>query len=67
MLADELAKTGGVVLVCWQHKNIADIMSVLAPGASEVPNGWPSDRFNVVLQLIVGHRMRTGNAGRSLP
>lgn len=50
LLAAAISTIEGVVLVCWQHENIATIARILAPGA-EIPGAWPADRFNVLFRL----------------
>jgi len=50
-LAAAVAQTAGVVLVCWQHQDIATITKSLAPDVQSVPSKWPSDCFNVVFRF----------------
>jgi hypothetical protein len=56
-LATALSATDGVVLVCWQHEDIAAIAKALAPDLGDIPNGWPSNCFNVIFKFD-----RTGGA-----
>jgi hypothetical protein len=51
LLAKAISKIDGVVLVCWQHENIAAIAAALAPISSPVPQHWPGHRFNVIYQF----------------
>ena len=49
-LADSVVTNcSGVVLICWEHKNIPLIASALpiAPG-TVIPQTWPDDRFDVI-------------------
>ena len=49
-LASAISVVEGVVLVCWQHEDIATIAQALEPTAT-IPNAWPGDRFNVMLRF----------------
>jgi broad specificity phosphatase PhoE len=50
-LAAAISTIDGVVLVSWQHEHIATIARALAPGATNIPGGWQTDRFNVLFRL----------------
>jgi hypothetical protein len=50
-LAATIASLDGVVLVCWQHEDIATIANALVPRPPGVPAGWPGDRYNVVYRF----------------
>ena len=47
-LAATISGVDGVVLVCWQHEDIADIANALSPKPQGIPDKWPGDCFNVV-------------------
>jgi broad specificity phosphatase PhoE len=51
-LAAAIAKTTGVILVCWQHEDIRAIADALTPQPAGVPGGWPGDRFNAVFRFV---------------
>ena len=55
-VASAVLKLPGVVLVCWEHKNIPPIARGVAPGAG-VPAQFP-DRFDLIWRLT-----RTGDGG----
>ena len=40
----------GITLVCWEHTAIAEIADAIVPitNAADIPQSWPSDRFDVV-------------------
>jgi hypothetical protein len=49
----------GVVLVCWEHENLVDLVqeigrrvSVTNPG--KLPTQWPDDRFDVIWRFDHG-------------
>jgi hypothetical protein len=52
-LVDEITRLTGVVLVCWEHKKIAEaILPKLAQIAPfDFPAKWHGERFDVVLRL----------------
>lgn len=50
-VADAAAKNGGIVLICWQHEDIARISAALRPRPDGVPTDWPDSRFNVILRF----------------
>ncbi|MFL9910329.1 hypothetical protein [Paraburkholderia sp. RL17-337-BIB-A] len=50
-LATAISQLGGVTLVCWQHEDIANIATALAPTVGNIPSHWPGDRFNVVFRF----------------
>jgi hypothetical protein len=53
-LIDAVQRSTGVVLICWEHKKIAE---VILPGLAarqklpHLPGKWNGDRFDVVLRL----------------
>src|SRR5258707_13707115 len=47
-LAKAISTVDGVVLVCWQHEDIVDIATALAPDLKGMPTDWPGDCFNVI-------------------
>lgn len=50
-LAEAVAKLSGVVLICWQHEDIAAIAAALPRQSAPVPTDWPEDRFNVIYKF----------------
>jgi hypothetical protein len=53
-LIEEVTQLTGVVLVCWEHKKIAEaILPGLAGGQSlpQLPAKWDKERFDVVLRF----------------
>jgi hypothetical protein len=50
-LATAISTVEGVVLVCWQHEDIAAIAKELAPDAQAIPDDWPGNRFNVIFKF----------------
>jgi hypothetical protein len=50
-LAAALLEIEGVVLVCWQHENIAAIAQAISPTTRDIPTKWPGDRFNVIFSF----------------
>jgi hypothetical protein len=60
------ADANDVVLICWDHENIAGMVAVLATAVTVTPapmlpdGGWPDDRYDVVLAFTRaddgGHR-----------
>ena len=51
-LAHAISGTDSVVLVCWQHEDIAAIARAITPAAHGIPaNDWPDDRFNVMFRF----------------
>jgi hypothetical protein len=51
-LSQAISAAGGVVLVCWQHEAILDIVNALSPPPRGLPGSWPGDRFNVIFELV---------------
>jgi broad specificity phosphatase PhoE len=49
-LSHDLMKQTGIVLVCWEHELIADIVALL-PNAPKVPQDWRDIRFDIVWVL----------------
>jgi len=56
-LAKAISAIEGVVLVCWQHEDIAAIANALTPRPKGVPQNWPGHRFNLIFKFT-----RPGNA-----
>jgi hypothetical protein len=50
-LANAISTIAGVVLVCWQHEDIAAIAQALAPPVHGAPTHWPGDCFNVIFRF----------------
>jgi hypothetical protein len=50
-LANAVSTTEGVVLVCWQHEDIAAIAQALVPVVPGIPTHWPGDCFNVIFRF----------------
>jgi broad specificity phosphatase PhoE len=46
-LMNDVLSTGGIVLVCWEHKHIPELAARL-PSTLPSPKIWPDDRFDVV-------------------
>lgn len=46
-LWDDAKGCSGVILICWEHQNIADIVSYI-PSNAPAPLKWPGDRFDLV-------------------
>ncbi len=40
----------GVLLICWEHKQIKELVSLLTEAEIEAPK-WPSDRFDMIFVL----------------
>ena len=57
-LATAISALDGVVLVCWQHEDIATIANALIPPPLGVPSNWPKERFNVIFRFD-----RSGDGG----
>lgn len=49
-LAADLMRRAGVVLVCWEHSQIAKTIRAL-PNPPATPEEWPSDRYDLVWTL----------------
>lgn len=47
-LADRAVSLEGVVLICWEHKNLHLIANRIMMDNTTVPQAWPEDRFDVV-------------------
>ena len=47
LVADALARPG-IVLICWQHQNIAAIGNLIVGNDTTVPQSWPQDRYDLV-------------------
>jgi hypothetical protein len=53
-LATAVLKASGIVLICWQHEKIPDIVRHIVganPPSPPYPASWPDDRFDVVWVL----------------
>jgi broad specificity phosphatase PhoE len=50
-LGSAISQMNEVVLVCWQHEDIAAIARAIAPAMRGIPVGWPDDRFNVMFRF----------------
>jgi hypothetical protein len=51
LVAEEASGINGIVLICWQHEDIAAIAQAIVGSSNGVPANWPGDRFNIVLRL----------------
>jgi hypothetical protein len=49
VVAAEILRQDGAVLVCWEHHNISLIISAL--GVEDAPTAWADDRFDLVWLL----------------
>ncbi len=49
LVADVMGRSG-VVLICWEHQHIPDIVRAVLPDAS-APDHWPDDRYDLVWVL----------------
>jgi len=47
-LVNEIVKLDGTVLVCWQHEAIPQIATLIVGDGQQIPDPWPSGRFDVV-------------------
>lgn len=45
---DYRAKT---IVICWHHKKLPDIASLLGASAGSYPDPWPQDVFNIILDF----------------
>jgi phosphohistidine phosphatase SixA len=50
-LATDTRYQGACVLVCWHHGEIPQLAAALGAPAGSYPDPWPSDVFNLVLQM----------------
>ncbi|MFO1207777.1 MAG: hypothetical protein U1E40_00985 [Amaricoccus sp.] len=47
-LVDDALNRSGVVLICWQHQNIAGIGNLIVGNDTTVPQSWPEDRYDLI-------------------
>jgi hypothetical protein len=47
LVQDALSRSG-VVLICWQHQNIAAIGNLIVGNITTVPQRWPEDRYDLI-------------------
>lgn len=47
-LVDDVLGRSGVVLICWQHQNIAAIGNLIVGNNTTVPQSWPEDRYDLI-------------------
>lgn len=47
-LVDDALGRPGVVLICWQHQNIAAIGNLIVGDDTTVPQIWPEDRYDLI-------------------
>ncbi len=47
-LANDAMARPGVVLICWEHKHISDIVHHIMADVSTAPPEWPDDRYDLV-------------------
>jgi hypothetical protein len=50
-LAAALLHLDGVVLLCWDHEGIIDILAKLPVERGDPPKRWPDERFDTVLRF----------------
>ncbi|MFN8474012.1 MAG: hypothetical protein U0822_17605 [Anaerolineae bacterium] len=50
-LAADVMGRPGIVLICWEHEHIPDIVRSILPDASAAPDQWPDDRYDLVWVL----------------
>jgi broad specificity phosphatase PhoE len=50
-LASAVSSISGVVLICWQHEDIATIAQAIDPHDASIPTNWPGERFNVIFRF----------------
>jgi broad specificity phosphatase PhoE len=56
-LARAMRRASGTLLVAWEHRRIADIVSYLTDGQVTSPH-WPKDRFDMTLVIEAGQSWR---------
>lgn len=54
-LAVDVLGRSGVVLICWEHQHIPDIVRSIVPGGDMAPSHWPDDRYDLVWVLDLDH------------
>lgn len=47
-LVEDALGRPGVVLICWQHQNIATIGNLIVGNTTTVPQHWPEDRYDLI-------------------
>ena len=47
-LVDDALGRSGIVLICWQHQNIAAIGNLIVGNNTTVPQSWPEDRYDLI-------------------
>lgn len=47
-LVEDALSRSGVVLICWQHQNIAAIGNLIVGNTTTVPQSWPEDRYDLI-------------------
>jgi hypothetical protein len=47
-LVDDALGRPGIVLICWQHENIAAIGNLIVGNNMTVPQSWPEDRYDLI-------------------
>jgi hypothetical protein len=47
-LVEDALGRSGVVLICWQHQNIAAIGNLIVGNTTTVPQSWPGDRYDLI-------------------
>ena len=51
-LVDDALGRPGIVLICWQHENIAAIGNLIVGNNTTVPQSWPEDRYDLIYVSI---------------
>lgn len=46
---------GTFIVVCWHHGTIPALMQSLGVSTSSIPNPWPDDVFNLILDTKIGN------------
>ena len=47
-LVGDALRRSGVVLICWQHQNIAAIGNLIVGNNTTVPQSWAEDRYDLI-------------------
>ena len=50
LLRKDPAYAGKLVVVCWHHGNIPNLMNALKASEDSYPDPWPRDVFNLILE-----------------
>ena len=45
---------GALIVVCWHHGTIPALMQSLGVSTGSIPNPWPDDVFNLILDTKIG-------------